>query len=108
MRKTGFTLIEVTVALIVLQLAALGALATLTQAVRTRRQAERLESRWHAVDVLADSLRGVETPGDGRALRGLDTLTWSVNTDGDFLVRGRGPGWQDSLMVRRESWHARR
>lgn len=104
MTPRGFTLVEVLVAVVVLQLATLGALSTLTQAVRVRLAAEHVDARSTLLETLADSLRAARAPGTGRRALSHDTVTWSTDSVGDVTMTGRGPDWRDSMVVRREWW----
>lgn len=80
--RRGFTLVEVVVALVVLELAVLGVLGTLVIASETLRRAERLERATGRAEAVLDSLRGGASPGDGSATFGDVRLDWIVDDGG--------------------------
>mgnify|MGYP006969362564 FL=1 len=87
MRRGGFTLVEVVMALLVLQAAALGVLGTLTLAQRTVHRAERLERAATRVEMLLDSLRSAPAePDSGHWAAGDLRVRWWVEADGGVLV----------------------
>jgi type II secretory pathway pseudopilin PulG len=93
-RTKGFTLLEVVVALVLLQVALLGVLGLfslsstrLTQALLTERAAAE-------VAAVADSLSRVGTREGGESIRGDWRVRWEV-VDGGLVVRG-------SLVTRQE------
>lgn len=80
MRRSGFTLIEVAVASILLQIALLGVLGTLIRAVELRSEAERIEQTISAAESVLDSLLGLDSIGSGGSLsRDGVRLVWSVS-----------------------------
>jgi Tfp pilus assembly protein PilV len=97
----GFTLIEVVVAIVLLELGLLGVLGTLVLASRTMTRAETLERAVIAVERARDSLsvHGMDTEG-GTSFPG-GRMAWSVTTGGpeisavseagDTLVRSLVP-----------------
>lgn len=87
-RHPGFTLVEVVVALVVLEVCVVGVASMLTLASRTLARAERLEAAVATVEGVLDSLRAIPAPVDGR--RGLASggvIVWIVGPDGAVTVR---------------------
>lgn len=84
----GFTLVEVLVALVVLQVGLLGVVGTLLLASRTLGRAEVVEWAVAEVQRAADSLAGTE-PGGGRAASGPGELVWEVDGGGRIIVAYR-------------------
>ena len=91
--RRGFTLLEVIVALLLLQVAVVGAVGTLVLASRTLGEAEHVERAVLAAEGLLDSLAGSGSAKSGsRALAGGE-LEWFVDSVGGVLVRAsRGDG----------------
>jgi prepilin-type N-terminal cleavage/methylation domain-containing protein len=87
----GFTLVEVIVALVVLQVAVLGVLGTTLTATRTMRLAEARTIRVRAAASVLDSLRA--DPGPGSGVTGVDVgrVTWVVDSMGRASVRSVTP-----------------
>ena len=86
MRRHGFTLVEVLVALVVLEVGLLGVVGTLLLGARTLRSAERLE--WAAAEVqrVYDSLSSTPpAPGEGRLPSAFGEVRWKA--DGQGRVR---------------------
>ena len=86
MRRRGFTLVEVLVALVVLEVGLLGVVGTLLLGARTLRRAERLE--WAAAEVqrVYDSLASAPSaPGEGRLPSAFGEVRW--HADGLGRVR---------------------
>ena len=94
----GTTLVEVLVALVVLQLGIIGPLTLLSIATRTMVRAEAVERLAATVGVVADSLSTVEPrAGAGRRETSAGVVSWTVTPDGTFAVSGvRG----DHVLVR--------
>jgi len=84
--KSGSSLAEVIVALVVLEIAILGSLGIVVLASRTLTDAETTERAVAALEGTADSLSRAATPGEG--YRDVDggRIRWSVESDGGFLV----------------------
>lgn len=87
MRRAGFTLLEVVVAVLVLEVAVLAALATLEAASRNLARAEHLERAVLEVEGVLDSLAAVEGPAPGgRAFVG-GQIEWVPGPGGSVVVR---------------------
>lgn len=97
MRTRGFTLVEVLVALVVLEVGLLGVVGTLLLAARTLRKAERLEGAVAEVQRVFDSLAAVAGgPGQGRQPSHLGEVWWSADGQGVLRVEFRAG---DSIVV---------
>jgi type II secretory pathway pseudopilin PulG len=98
--RRGFTLIEVVVALLLLELAVVSALGTLTVASRQLGEAEGLERVVREAEGILDSLAGVPDAVSGeRAVAG-GAIEWAVGVDGTIdlgATRDDGLQW---LVVR--------
>lgn len=103
MSRGGFTLVEVLIALLLLEVGVLGAVGILVLAGRTLTEAERTERAVAALEGVADSLRAVAgPPAPGRrTLPGGSRLEWIPRggafevfvVDGsDTLVAALAPG----------------
>lgn len=91
-RRRGFTLIEVVVALLVLEIGVLGTLGTLVVASETLRRAERLERATGHAEAILDSLRRGASP-DTVSLSFADVrIAWTVDAAGrvDLVATDRG------------------
>lgn len=96
--RCGFTLVEVVVALAVLEIAVVGAAGTLTVAARTLGQAERLERAVASAQGVLDSLRGVPVPASSSlGYRGGD-VRWEVGDSGQVVLPALG-AVGDTLFV---------
>ena len=96
--RVGFSLVEVLVALVILQVGVLGVVAMTLQAQKTLHAAAALESASQAVEWLADSLSfaGWGGPGSIETERGL--IRWTRAGDGFVTVSFHGgPGADVSL-----------
>jgi type II secretory pathway pseudopilin PulG len=97
-RARGFTLVEVVVALLVLEVSILGALATMAAAAETWRRAERLERATGAVETVLDSLRGDGTEGASARVVDDVRIRWTVSDSGSVEIEAIDPA--DSSLVR--------
>ena len=89
--QAAFTLLEVVLALIVLEIGVLGIAGTLYLASTTLRRAETLERAVARAEGVLDSLgRGAE-PGAGRASFSAGEVAWSVGDSGQVEVHATGP-----------------
>ena len=84
--KSGFSLVEVLVALVVLEVAILGAVGTVVIASRTMSEAEAIESAVSALEGTADSLSLTATAGEGDKDVAGGRIHWSVESDGGFTL----------------------
>lgn len=87
--KSGFSLVEVVVALVVLEVAILGAVGTVVVASRTMSEAESIESAVSALEGTADSLSATATAGHGDKVVAGGRIHWEVQSDGGFTVEFR-------------------
>ncbi len=101
MRRAGFTLVEVLVALVVLEVGILGVVGTLWLAAATLARAERTERGVAQLERLYDSLAAVEAPASGALVTPSGTANWWLSGGGLLLEWSSGP---DSALT---SLHAR-
>lgn len=85
-RRTGFTLVEVLVAIVVLEVGLLGVVGTLVLAAGNMRRAVSLERAVTEVERVYDSLTGAPSSGSGVVSVPGGRLRWSVSTDGSVQV----------------------
>jgi len=84
--REGFSLIEVVVALLVLEVGMLATSALALQALRTQRAAADLErARW-AASLVLDSLSSDAPPGPGSMAVGDLVLRWGPPTNGAVVL----------------------
>lgn len=96
--RRGFTLLEVVVALVVLEVAVVGAAGTLMLASRTLARAERLERAVALAEGVLDSLGRVPVPTDSsRGYRGGE-VRWQVGDSSRVALTAFGPV-RDTLFV---------
>lgn len=93
----GFTLIEVIVALVVLQVAVVGVLGTALIASRTMRTAEAIALRARSASSIMDSLRVDGRPGRGATLRSGVRIDWVIDDAGVVDLTAVAP---DSVVFR--------
>jgi Tfp pilus assembly protein PilV len=102
--KAGFTLIEVLVSLLVMEVAALGVLGTLVLASETMRRAETLERAVARTEGVLDSLRGgVEAASGTRAFAGGE-VRWTVDDRGLVVLTAVNERDGTLLEVRSRVW----
>ena len=89
-RGPGFSLVEVLIALVILEVGLLGAVGMTLQAQRTLRVALTLESVSQAVEGLADSLARVGWSGAGSHVMDGRELRWSRGGSGMVTVTFEG------------------
>lgn len=90
--RSGFTLVEILVALVVLEVGLLGVVGTLVLAARTLTRAEVHERGVAELEQLWDSLRWVEAPGSGARERPWGVATWAPRDGGLSLEFLGGDG----------------
>lgn len=88
--RRGFTLIEVVMALLVLEVAVIGVLGSLMLASRTARRAEQLERLVQHVESTLDSLRHGARVGDDSVSHPEGRIGWSVEPDGTLTLIADG------------------
>jgi Tfp pilus assembly protein PilV len=87
----GFTLIEVVVALLVLEIAVLGAVGILVLASSMLGRAERLERAAALAEGVLDSLAAVVSPSEGSATYGAGDVVWTLGAAGEVEMLALGP-----------------
>jgi Tfp pilus assembly protein PilV len=95
----GFTLIEIVVALLVLELAVLGSVGMVVLASSALARAERLERAVALAEGVLDSLAVVADPVGGAASYGAGQVVWAVEEDGRVMVVGHGTTGDTILVV---------
>ena len=92
MSRSGFTLVEILVALVVLEVGLLGVVGTLWLAARTLTRAEILERGVGVMEGVYDSLSSETAPSDGWRPSPPGQVRWSVSgRDAHLaLLDGRG------------------
>jgi type II secretory pathway pseudopilin PulG len=91
MKGRGFTLLEVVMALLVLEVAVLGVTGALALASRTLGRAERMERAVALAEGVLDSLDRVAAPVDGaHGYEGGEVL-WAIGDSGDVVLSALGP-----------------
>jgi Tfp pilus assembly protein PilV len=97
--RTGFTLLEVVLALLVLEIGVLGVAGTLLLASTTLTRAETLERAVARAEGVLDSLRSDGAPGLGGAPFAAGEVVWSVGDSGRMDLRAIGPNGEILLGV---------
>jgi prepilin-type N-terminal cleavage/methylation domain-containing protein len=97
MRALGFTLVEVLVALVILEVGLLGVVGTLWLAASTLARAERTERGVAELERIHDSLRAVDAPGPGAVETAAGTARWRLGGGDLHLEWSAGA---DSALVR--------
>jgi len=98
-RTSGFTLVEVLVALVILEVGMLGVVGTLWLAAVTMSRAERTERGVAEVEKVYDSLVATELPASGAREGAGGTLRWEV---AGRAIRVEYATEADSALVRLE------
>jgi type II secretory pathway pseudopilin PulG len=89
--RAGFTLLEVVVALLVLEIAVVGAVGLLVLASSTLSRAERLERATALAEGVLDSLAAEDAPAGGSASYGAGEVAWTVDAAGEVALIAVGP-----------------
>jgi type II secretory pathway pseudopilin PulG len=84
--RDGFTLLEVVVALLLLELAVVAAVGTLVVASHSLAEAEHLERAILEAEGVLDSLAGAQDVVDGARAYAGGTVEWSVDIGGGLVV----------------------
>lgn len=96
--RSGFTLVEILVALVVLEVGLLGVVATLTLAARILTRAELEEAGTSEVERVLDSLAALGvTPGEGTVPSRWGRVEWTTTTGGRVRLVFGAP--VDSALV---------
>ncbi len=101
MRIRGFTLVEVMVALLLLQVGLLATVGLLLMSQRTVNRAELLTRSLVAADRIADSLVEAGGGGSGGQAFPWGRVEWVGGRGGGLLLRGTAHGEGDTLVVLR-------
>jgi prepilin-type N-terminal cleavage/methylation domain-containing protein len=96
--RGGFTLLEVVVALVILEVGVLGAAGTLLLASRTLTRAERLERAVAYAAAVLDSLSAGARPGAGARAHFGGEVRWSVDSTGAVKIAALA-GVADTLLA---------
>lgn len=89
--RDGFTLIEVVVALLVLEVAMVGVVGAFALASSTLTRAEILELQVAAAEGVLDSLAGRVSPGADSMRTAAGGVWWTVDDSGHVTVRATDP-----------------
>lgn len=87
MRRAGFTLVEVVVALLILDVGLLGAMGLIVLAQRTLAEADLVERGVADLEGVLDSLGWAAQPGGGARDVQAGRIEWSVGADGTLGLR---------------------
>lgn len=98
--RYGLTLVEVVIALVIVQIGVLGALSSLTLATRTFSDAFLLEAQIAEMTAALDSLAMVPSPSSGERISAVGRIRW-LTRDGALLV------WHDRMEVEGDTFYLR-
>ena len=102
--RRGFTLVEVIVALMVLELGLVGCVATLLLAARVLNEARRLHVATQTATGVADSLLAGRASGGGERLAEWGRVRWTPGADGmDVRAEDRWGGTLVELWIPMET-----
>jgi Tfp pilus assembly protein PilV len=87
--RRGFTLIEVVVALVVLEVAVIGLVGTLALATATLTRAETLERAVATAEGVLDSIARGASAGADSLVSSAARVTWTVDDSGRVQLRAR-------------------
>ena len=96
----GLTLVEVVVALLILQTGVMAVLGTLVLSSGTLRRAERLERATGAAEAILDSLWVGARPDTSSRELGDVALEWRVGVDGEVTIEARDERGGELLVLR--------
>ena len=97
--RDGFTLLEVVVSLLLLEVAVLAAAGTLVIAARSLAEAEHLERAVLEAEGVLDSLAGVAAPVSGSKAYPGGSVAWDVDGAGGVAVRVVSPEGDERVVV---------
>lgn len=86
----GFTVIEVIVAIVLLEVCVLGVAGMLVLSSRTLTRAEALETAVAVAEGVLDSLRALPAAAPGSRTLDDGTLEWTIGPADEVVVRARG------------------
>lgn len=89
--RRGFTLLEIVIALLVLELAVIGAVGLFVLASATLVRAERIERAAALAEGVLDSLVLERSPVAGEAIHGGGHVRWKVGPEGELSLFALGP-----------------
>jgi len=95
--KTGFTLLEIVVSLLLLEATVLAAVGTLVVASRTLTEAEQVGRAVVEAEGVLDSLGRVDAPTDGSRAWALGTVDWTTEGPGTWRMHVGGRGGESWL-----------
>lgn len=98
-RRCGFTLVEVLVALVIFEVGLLGVVGTLVLTSQILTRTVLLERAVGEMESVLDSLAGAPSGQDGRRSAEGGTVLWSVASDGATSVSYRGHGGWPQLEL---------
>ena len=96
----GFTLLEVVIALLVLEVAVLGSVGILVVASQTLSRAERLERIAALAEGVLDSLAAAPSATAGSLVDAAAVVEWTVGAAGEVLVTASTPTADTLLELR--------
>jgi len=88
---TGFTLVEVVLALIVFEVGMLGVVSMVVIAARSLSRAEWLERSLTLAYAVIDSLSLEGAPGAGERTHAAGSISWILGIDGNLSLESIGP-----------------
>jgi len=98
--RRGFTLLEVVVALLVLEVAVVGSVGALVLASQTLARAEALERAVATTEGVLDSLARTRSAGADSVILAAGTVSWTVDDSGRVALRAVDPKGEVVLDVR--------
>lgn len=101
--RRGFTLVEVLVAVVVLEVGILGVVGTLVLSAQILRQAREWEAATAVMEAVYDSLRGSPSGGAGERDLAQGVVRWSRGGEGTLVVEYVREGWGQAAVHGREA-----